>query len=279
MEQFPIPYVLKCIHFLSPCPDENRRTIRDYEFDLYLSGEREVFLDGEHYRLTAGSLIFRRPGQKIVGYGGYDTYMLTLDFRGTPPTGATEYFRVSHSPQQPDCDFALLDSLPPVFFPTHLQELKEIYQKLAQCSYPNIVDLPTQRACITEFLLLVLADAYRFHREQAQKNGDTASYVKKACAYVQEHYPSPLSVEGIAAELSLNPNYLIRLFKSEIGITPARYILDTRLLRARDQLLQTERSVQEIALSVGFSNTSYFIKRFHQRFGDSPRNYRRINGG
>ncbi len=276
MDKFPIPYVLECMRFVSPSPDENRRTIRDYEFDLYLSGERDIYLDGEHHHIAPDCLVFRKPGQEVVGYGGYDMFMLTLDFSNPAPENVRNYLRMSRSPEQKKCELDILESIPTVFVPVHHKELKSLYEKLSQCSHPNIVDLKQQREYIAEFLFLVFADAYRYNREQEQKS-DNRSYVKKACTYIHNNYSQPLTVEEIAEKLSINPNYLIRLFKSEINTTPTQYILETRLVRARYQLLQTDASVQDIALSTGFANTSYFIKRFKERFGKSPLKYRKEN--
>ena len=276
MDKFPIPYVLECMRFVSPSPDENRRTIRDYEFDLYLSGERDIYLDGVHHHIAPDCLVFRKPGQEVVGYGGYDMFMLTLDFSNPEPENFRNYLRMSRSPEQKKCELDILESIPTVFVPVHHKELRSLYEKLSQCSHPNIVDMAAQREYISEFLFLVFADAYRYNREQEIKS-DNSSYVKKACTYIHNNYSQPLSVEGIAEKLSINPNYLIRLFKSEIDTTPTQYILETRLVRARYQLLQTDASVQDIALSTGFANTSYFIKRFKERFGMSPLRYRKEN--
>ncbi len=277
MDKFPIPYVLECMRFISPCPDENRRTIRDYEFDLYLTGERDIYLDGVYHHIAPDCLVFRKPGQDVVGYGGYDMFMLTLDFSDPTPEVLGSYLRSSRSPQQKKCALDVLENIPTVFVPVHHKELRSLYEKISHCSHPNIVDLAAQREYISEFLFLVLADAHRYNREQEIKKGTDSSYVKKACTYIHNNYYKSLSVEGIAEMLSINPNYLIRLFKSEINTTPTQYVLETRLVRARYQLLQTDASVQDVATSTGFANTSYFIKRFKERFGASPLKYRKEN--
>ena len=277
MDSFPIPYVLECMRFISPSPDENRRIIRDYEFDLYLTGERDIYLDGVHHHIAPDCLVFRKPGQEVIGYGGYDMFMLTLDFEDPTPDTFGSYLRSSRSPEQKRCELDILENIPTVFVPIHNKELRALYEKLSQCSHPNIVDLEQQREYIAEFLFLVFADAYRYRREQTQKKSGDTSYVKRACTYIHNNYYLPLTVENIAERLSINPNYLIRLFKSEIDTTPTQYILETRLVRARYQLLQTDASVQEVAQSTGFANTSYFIKRFKERFGTSPLKYRKEN--
>lgn len=273
MERFPIPYVLECMRFLCASPTENQRIIRDYEFDLYMGGERHVYIDGIYYHIKAGDLIFRRPGQSIRGIGDYDMYLLTLDF-SQDRLQTQAYYRSSATPQQPICHLDIFQEIPTVFSPFHFDELKELYEKLCSCSYPNTVSLPLQRAYISEFLFLTLSDAYRHNASAKQIAQAGSRYIRQTCDYLQQSYAEEISTKQLAERFSLNKNYFIRLFKREMNVTPAQYVLELRLLRARHMLIQTDCSVEEIALACGFHTTSYFIKRFKLRFGSTPLRYR-----
>lgn len=275
MEHFPVPKVLECMHFVATCPpDAHRRIVRDYEFDYYIDGERDIYLDGVHHHLSKGCLVLRRPGQFVVGYGDYNMYLLTLDFSGREDDSGTPYYRRSVSVQQPACEFDLLSQIPTVFVPAHQEEIKGLYEKLFECSHPNIPDPELQRSYITEFLLLVLADVCRNNRQHTVLTSLGNPHVKKICKYINDHYSGPLTVESIAAHFSLNKNYLIRLFRQGMNTTPNQYVLETRLLRARNLLLQTNQPVQLVAQSCGFNTPSYFIKCFRNRFGKSPLQYK-----
>lgn len=87
---------------------------------------------------------------------------------------------------------------------------------------------------------------------------------------IVHRYRSKISVEALAKQLYISENYLIRVFKDEYGITPYRYITRLRLDKAAELLRDTERSEEEIALSVGFSDFSVFFKAFCSRYGHSP---------
>ena len=273
MKEFPIPYVLKCIHFIQSSPIRNKRIVRNYEFDLYVGGKRDAYLDDTYYCLTEGSLVFRKPGQRCAGEGEMNMYLLTLDFSHTLPHDLPS-FRVDQSPQQPVCDFELLEKIPPVFTPYHQAELKELYEKLFSCSYPNLVDEELQRTYVTELLLLILSDACRYNRQHSQLRSAGNPYIQKACNYINRQYSEEVSLEKVATYLSINKNYLIKLFKKERNTTPNQYLMEVRLSRALNLLLQSETSVQEIAQACGFSTTSYFIKCFKRRFGKTPLQYR-----
>ena len=273
MNSFPVPSVLECMHFVLESSRENRRIIRNYELDLYLDGERNVFIDGTAYKLTKGSLVFRKPGQLTTGFGDYDMYMITLDFSHTVDKSQRS-FRVSDAPEQPICELDILSDIPTVFTPTHQAELFEIYEKLAQCSYPNAVDEELQRLYVSELLFLVLSDAYSSQRRCREENSPGKSYVRRACNYINRHYSGELSVEGIAEHFSINKNYFIKLFKREMGTTPNQYVIDVRLLRAASMLMQTDYTVYQISSACGFNTPSYFTKIFKKRFGKTPVDYK-----
>ncbi len=272
MDRFPIPTVLECLRFICPSSGENRRTVRDYEFDLYLGGERDIYLDGVHYHINKGTLMFRKPGQRMISYGDYDMYLLTLDF-SSDTVRTTPYTRNSAAPEQPRCPLDVLEQIPTVFTPLHQHELHDLYKKLAQYSSPHTLNRDEQQRYATEFLFLVLADAYHHTRHATEPTVENP-HVRAACRYIRQHYAEPLTVDGLASHLSLNKNHLIRLFKTALNTTPNRYLNDVRLRNARQMLLQTDLSVQQIAHSCGFPTVSYFIKRFKEQFGENPTTFR-----
>ncbi|MGP3785853.1 helix-turn-helix domain-containing protein [Paenibacillus sp. 1A_MP2] len=73
----------------------------------------------------------------------------------------------------------------------------------------------------------------------------------------------------------LNPDYLARLFKKEMGISLGNYVIHTRLVAARQLLETTTQSVHAIAGHVGYTNYSHFTKLFKQEMGCSPNEYRK----
>ena len=91
---------------------------------------------------------------------------------------------------------------------------------------------------------------------------------------INNNYEKELSVQKISDYLCLNKNYFIRIFKEELGVTPNQYILDSRLFYAKNLLVQSSHSIQDIGQLCGFKTPSYFIKCFKAKFGKSPLVYR-----
>jgi len=274
MKDFPIPKILQCNHFIAHSSSHDTRYVRDYEFDFYMDGERDMYIDGRYHKISKGCLVFRKPGQVVIGSGDYNMFILTLDFSKEQKISQDKYFRSDITPLQKKCEFDIFQDIPEVFFPTHQEEILELYKVMSKYSYPNIVNEEMQQKAVTEFLLLVLSDAYKHNRETVDMGYNNTSYVKRACNYINRNYAKDISVGDIADYLSLNKNYFIKLFKKELSQTPNQYILETRLFYAKLMLIQTDVAVGEIALLCGFNTVSYFIKCFRMKFGKSPLVYR-----
>jgi len=84
-----------------------------------------------------------------------------------------------------------------------------------------------------------------------------------------------LGLREMGQAVRLSPWRLAHLFKSEIGMSPQRYLTLVRLQRAKDRLASGFVSVQEIAISVGIPNPSQFTKTFKAAYGMTPVEYRR----
>ena len=264
----PTPKVLECMHFAAKSSSEDKRKVVNYEFDLYLDGCHKINLDGVDYPDTDHCLIFRKPGQITSGTGHYNMYILTLDFSGKI-CEMNNIFRPVTGEPQPVCDFPELASVPSVFRPYHFEELRELMEKISECSYPRAAFPERQKQYIKEFILLALLDAARYGRP-GENDTEENRHVKKACDYISENYTKDITVKRIAAHLHITENHLIKLFKQNLGRTPNQYILELRLIHARYLLLHSDESIQQIAYACGFHTPSYFTKRFARRFGVLP---------
>ena len=91
----------------------------------------------------------------------------------------------------------------------------------------------------------------------------------------QAHYREPLSVKELSGLSNYSEFYFMKLFKQYTGKTAAAYLNDYRLEKAKSLLLHTDASVTDIALDVGFNNTSYFIKKFQEANQLSPHKFRK----
>ena len=94
-----------------------------------------------------------------------------------------------------------------------------------------------------------------------EENKSLAS-IKKILDYINLNYSQSLTAAELTALSNYSEYYFMKLFKQYTGKTLIAYINDLRIEKAKPLLLHSDSSVTEIALEVGFNNTSYFIKKF-----------------
>jgi len=97
----------------------------------------------------------------------------------------------------------------------------------------------------------------------------------EAALWMDANSSKPIDLEGAAAFAGLSPYHFLRLFRRVLGVTPHQYLIRTRLCRAVHLLVETPRSITEIAFDVGFGDLSNFVRSFHRAAGLSPRAFRR----
>ncbi|MDD2956316.1 MAG: AraC family transcriptional regulator [Oscillospiraceae bacterium] len=94
----------------------------------------------------------------------------------------------------------------------------------------------------------------------------------KIAQYMGEHFDA-VSLKDIAKRFSYHPNYISALLHRELGKSFSKILLEQRMERAVILLKGTSLSIEEIALMLGYSNSSNFYKAFRQYFQISPREY------
>ncbi|MBR3082349.1 MAG: helix-turn-helix transcriptional regulator [Clostridiales bacterium] len=108
----------------------------------------------------------------------------------------------------------------------------------------------------------------------SRKEKHYSKSVTKSIDYITSHFNSKVTLEDLAKETELTPNYLATLFKQETGLTVVEYLTRFRIDSACALLSQTEYAYLQIALSLGFCTQSYFTKVFKEHVGCTPRIYR-----
>jgi len=94
-------------------------------------------------------------------------------------------------------------------------------------------------------------------RRRPPTRGSLAVWQQRIVAtYIEEHLAEAISLHALAKLVDLSPYYFCRAFKQSFGIPPHRYHVNRRIERAKALLGERESSVTDVALEVGFSETS-----------------------
>lgn len=102
--------------------------------------------------------------------------------------------------------------------------------------------------------------------------------VARAQLLIRERFAQDLSIEGLAQELSVSHQTLIRRFRRSLQQTPRAYVQAQRLRAAEASLRETRRSVAETAAMVGYADLPSFRTAFRVYAGMTPQSYRAAHG-
>ena len=97
----------------------------------------------------------------------------------------------------------------------------------------------------------------------------------EAVTLMEANLEEPISLDELSSYVGISRRQLERLFQKHLNCVPTRYYLNLRLSRARLLLLQTSKSIVDIALACGFISAPHFSKCYRDMFGIPPRDERR----
>jgi AraC family transcriptional regulator len=110
------------------------------------------------------------------------------------------------------------------------------------------------------------------------KGGLPGFRLRKVRDLMVTHLEDNFSLGRLAREAGMSEFHFSRAFKKTTGIKPSQYFINLRMERARRLLRETNRSIIEIGLNVGYTSPSHFARIFHREVGISPSRYRRSYG-
>ena len=122
-------------------------------------------------------------------------------------------------------------------------------------------------------LLEALSDALGTFLRQDPRFVQTSSMVKAVREFIFAHISEQISVEELNMLQGYHPNYFIKVFSRETGMTPHQYVIQCRMQYAAD-LLNRGQSIQAIGEACNYSDTSTFIRAFRKYYGVTPHKYR-----
>lgn len=99
--------------------------------------------------------------------------------------------------------------------------------------------------------------------------------IQEVATYIYEHFADNLSLENVADKFNLSRSYLSKKFKTATGFGFKEYIINVRIQNACRLLLESNKSITDIAFECGFNDSNYFGDAFRKAKGVSPHKYRK----
>jgi AraC-like DNA-binding protein len=169
---------------------------------------------------------------------------------------------------------AIPNDLPPDF--VVLREI-EFYDRLTR----RIVELMESKnpECQPEadHLLLAALHAVRFRAGQSvldDTQRERSEAINATQRFIRDNPGKFFSVAELADRVGYCPNYLTRLFRKIVGMTPKEFCIRVRLEHAQTLLSQSRMGIEQIATALGYSDVFFFSRQFKQRIGLSPATWR-----
>jgi AraC family transcriptional regulator len=107
-----------------------------------------------------------------------------------------------------------------------------------------------------------------------RRNALPAFRLERVVRYVREHIAEPITLQNMADAAGMSPMHFAALFRTATGQRPHHYLLEQRVLHAKELMARTSSSLCDIAISAGFNTQAHFSTVFKQFAGMTPRQWR-----
>jgi len=128
--------------------------------------------------------------------------------------------------------------------------------------------------------LLIVLSRFALHNDTAVRPRDLSArgheiLVRKVRHFLETHYQQKMTAESLARHFNISRRHLYRVFRQETGESIKAALHKIRIERAKQMLMETDRSVESIASAVGFGDPSFFTRLFCRLVGRTPGDFRK----
>ncbi len=247
-----LPYLIWSDEYIcSPSYEVNRDYVACFEILNVISGRLELKLGGNDYIAEDGDVVF-------------------VNLRDPHHYRASGNVRLQQY---------LIEGEPiPAYFELLRSKCGPVFRKDSRISYQlTCLQNETMRQVPNDYtiayLIMGLLTSMALCVEQ-----EMADPIQQARYYIADHFREDISLDDIARSVSLSKYYFSRQFEKEMGVTPWKYLIETRIRNSIHMLMHTHMTVDEIAVSCGFSDATHYIRTFKKNTGHTPGAFRRMNG-
>ena len=161
------------------------------------------------------------------------------------------------------------------------EEAEEAVKRLSKIAGEDISQLTESIPIVKEDMIRSYAKIMTICAQYLTLSGavpsSRPSVAEQAKKYISENLHRKFSIADVCRGLGCSKSTLLSAFKKKYGVTVNNYVTESRLERARHLLESGEKTINEIAAEVGFSDQSYFSKVFSARYGKTPSDHRAEN--
>lgn len=249
-----------------------------YELYYLMDGECNFFIHDNVYRLTKGTIVFIPANilHKTTYLNQCTHQRIYIEFTLDYVSDVIESIGLQQFKDNLYCKFF---NIPPNF----IKPINHLYENmLNEKEHPGKFSDCEIKLYFQQLILLLIS---QFHTSILGSSDAAVSSVEvvdnsiqQAMNYICAHYTEPVCLNDIAKMLHLNASYFSKKFKTVNGFGLNEYLNTVRINHAERLLLETKKTITEIAFECGYDNSNYFGDAFKRLDGISPSEFRKIKG-
>ncbi len=239
---------------------ENGRILQEYQVNYITEGGGILENTYGRFELKKGDVMITFPGewhrykpQKLTGW--------TENYIGF--NGPAVNFFLTHN---------LFDPKSPVIQTGNHEEILDGFLRIFELVK---AEPPGFQQIASGMVIKLLGYLVAYHKQKEFSGKEIAGIIEKARFEMRNDVDKQFDLEQFAANNNIGYSYFRRMFKNFTGISPRQYFLQLKILRARELLLTTDKSIKEISYQLGFDSIYYFSRFFKQKTGMSPSEFRK----
>lgn len=234
----------------------------DWQIIYIAAGEGHFILDGKEVIVPAGNMVLYQPRQEQKYYylAKDRTQVWFVHFTGREVRNILNHYEI------PTDGYILHTGLS--------REYEDLFRRmrdeLIECSFGY------EEMLTFLFRELLMIMRRRMKEGSPRILGFLQDEVEYAKEFFETHYNEDISIEQYAASRNMSASWFTRSFRTSVGTSPMKFILDIRIRNAQTLLETTDYSISDIASIVGYENPLYFSRLFRKAKGLSPLKYRKF---
>lgn len=231
-----------------------------YHFSLIRRGGCDVVVQGRRYSVGPGDMVVAYPGWTHASLSDDDTDYELMEVKFSSP-GEEELA-------------AAMPVLPAVI---RFHEAASILSCLQRIVESKRLEASVSPSLLPLYLIEMIALCARETERLAEvheEGSEERLWVRQAMEHIRLSYAERLSVGSLAELVHKSPSHFAACFRRVTGTTPIQFLIDTRMVRAKELLIHTRLSVRQIAEVCGFSSPQYFARLFARRERMTPSSFR-----
>ena len=234
------------------------------EFQINYITEGEGILENSHgvFSLKTGSIFITFPGvwhrYKPLGKTGWKENYIGFDGEIARKLVAVPQF----NPEKPVFNLGIKE------------ELIDTYLKifdLVEKEHPGFQQIASG------MIIKLLGYIVSFEKQKGFSGKRIAQVIEAIRFEMRQNIEKYLDLKSMALKHNVSYSYFRKMFKKYTGVSPRQYHLQLQIMRAKELLISTDKSIKEISYELGFQSIFYFSNMFKKKEGTTPSAYRNKN--